>query len=356
MGSTALTPPRVLIVDAGGGHAEFLGDVLRTHGASAETRYVSWKDEDIRAAAEWADVVVCECGRTPTARLHPLETIVSLRADVPTVFLAAGDDVDAAARAAAAGATDVLLRVPGYLDQLPITVRQAHARAVRDADARLRMESMTRLIGEIEKDNATAQGLVAELQAAATTDALTGLANRRGFDQRAAEVFSIAARYDTELGVMVGDLDGLKLVNDVLGHEAGDEALRLAAATVRDILRRSDFAARVGGDEFAMLLPHTSAAGARLVAQRCREEFGRRVVALQTRLDAQHQARFGQPCNRRLGISLGISARRSSAGATLEGLLRSADADLYASKPAGRDRPSVETRIVSAQSVLRRAA
>jgi diguanylate cyclase (GGDEF)-like protein len=153
--------------------------------------------------------------------------------------------------------------------------------------------------------------LAAELLA--NTDALTSLDNRRGFD-------SAVQRRRTMAGttaVVLADLDNLKIINDSLGHDAGDEALRQAGLAIRSAVRPGDVAARLGGDEFAILLPDASVERARLVAERVRDAVA-----------AVHVDGFGL-----LSISTGVAARPND---TLLGALTEADADLYAAKRVGR--------------------
>ena len=96
-----------------------------------------------------------------------------------------------------------------------------------------------------------------KLQFNAATDALTGLYNRRLFDEYCDKELNRAKRYSHNLAVVILDLHKLKEVNDRYGHLQGDQVLRLAGATLRGTLRASDFAFRIGGDEFALLLPQT---------------------------------------------------------------------------------------------------
>ncbi|NQU58554.1 MAG: GGDEF domain-containing protein [Rhodospirillales bacterium] len=119
---------------------------------------------------------------------------------------------------------------------------------------------------ETAKENAKAaklliahlQDRIAELELLAETDELTGLPNRRGFDNLLQRVLSGVSRYD-EQGVLIYiDLDAFKPINDSCGHAAGDEVLRQVATLLRDGIRDTDFAGRMGGDEFAVLLTRTN--------------------------------------------------------------------------------------------------
>jgi diguanylate cyclase (GGDEF)-like protein len=149
-------------------------------------------------------------------------------------------------------------------------------------------------------------------------DALTGLGNRRAYQERIAVETARATRYEHSLSVCLFDVDDFRTVNDRLGHPGGDDVLR-GVARIFDESRVSDDAFRVGGDEFAILMPHTEPEEARLAAERLAEEvFG---AALGTG---------------GLGISFGV------AGATGDPVLAhaAADAELLAAKQRRRDRAS----------------
>lgn len=102
----------------------------------------------------------------------------------------------------------------------------------------------------------------------ATRDWLTGLYNRRYFEETLADHISAAARYNRELSLVLFDLDDFKQINDTHGHEAGDDALRLFADRLKDVARKADIVCRYGGDEFAIILPETSLSNARIFADR----------------------------------------------------------------------------------------
>jgi len=102
------------------------------------------------------------------------------------------------------------------------------------------------------------------------TDELTGLANRRQFDQALRRACLEARRYNRHLSVMEIDVDLFKAVNDTAGHKAGDELLKVVAETILECCRKADLPARLGGDEFGVLLPETASAGAAVVAERIR--------------------------------------------------------------------------------------
>ena len=120
-----------------------------------------------------------------------------------------------------------------------------------------------------------------KLQLNAVTDSLTGLYNRRLFSETFEKELNRAHRYGSPLGLVILDLHRFKEVNDKHGHPRGDDVLRAAAATLRKALRTSDSAFRIGGDEFALLLPQTDAAQALALSRRVETVFAEMLVPLQ---------------------------------------------------------------------------
>jgi diguanylate cyclase (GGDEF)-like protein/putative nucleotidyltransferase with HDIG domain len=163
--------------------------------------------------------------------------------------------------------------------------------------------------------------LIARLYDAARTDALTRLSNRRGFRELLDLDLERARRGETEMTVLVGDLDRFKEVNDRSGHQVGDAALQRVARVLHEGKRQIDSAARVGGEEFALILPDTSQDGAFVLAERLRcalrDEFAEDSVPIT--------------------ISFGL-ATYPRHGETAASLLRAADEALYAAKDSGRNR------------------
>ncbi|MBP0494468.1 sensor domain-containing diguanylate cyclase [Pararoseomonas indoligenes] len=163
----------------------------------------------------------------------------------------------------------------------------------------------------------------------AATDGLTGLANRRRFDEALATEWRRAAREGTWLALLLLDVDRFKMFNDRYGHLAGDDALRAVARALEATIRRpADLAARYGGEEFAVILPVTDAAGAREVAEQARSAIARAGIA--------HEANESGM----LTASIGVAAAQPDSATQPEPsiLVAAADAALYEAKRTGRNR------------------
>ena len=158
----------------------------------------------------------------------------------------------------------------------------------------------------------------------AASDPLTGLANRRAFDQYLVQQAEIAKRYGGPLSLIMLDIDHFKRVNDRLGHMVGDEVLRNVASQIRSALRAADFVARWGGEEFVVALPGTPLSGANETAERIRAAIAADASVVAT----------GEPV--RVTVSAGVASLGSGDGATA--LVQAADAALYRAKAEGRNR------------------
>jgi len=166
--------------------------------------------------------------------------------------------------------------------------------------------------------------------AVAVTDELSGLSSRRYFEARLAEEWSRRDRYETPLSIACFDLDRFKSVNDSLGHAAGDLVIRRFGEIVRGVVRASDLACRLGGEEFATLFPNTSAASARPVAERIRKALERE------RFEIDGKDFW-------VTVSAGVADAGPASEVDPRKLLARADQALYAAKAGGRNRVRVWT-------------
>ena len=172
---------------------------------------------------------------------------------------------------------------------------------------------------ELEKANR-------KLQEMSSTDALTGTRNRRHFDQAYASELKRMQRDGTDLSLLLLDIDHFKRINDTWGHQIGDECLRLVAQTIGQHIRRdSDTLARVGGEEFCILLPNTSAAGAIFLGETIRNA----IAVLSPEISGQRLS---------ITISIGIASSSQQLPMSPERLLNLADQALYRAKQQGRNR------------------
>ncbi|MCA9797779.1 MAG: GGDEF domain-containing protein, partial [Candidatus Eremiobacteraeota bacterium] len=153
-------------------------------------------------------------------------------------------------------------------------------------------------------------------------DPLTGATNRRYFGELAEVELARLARNGRPLSLAYIDLDNFKTVNDSMGHEAGDQVLTTVVRLMRENLRRPDVVARIGGDEFLLMMPETGLSQAQSVLQRLLE-------ACRTKMEEN-----GWP------IGMSIGAITTDQPAELEDLIRGADAQMYISKQSGKNRAS----------------
>ena len=168
--------------------------------------------------------------------------------------------------------------------------------------------------------------LMQELEQLAKTDVLTGLVNRRQFLELAELEITRSRRYNNMLTIMMMDIDYFKTVNDTYGHKAGDLVLQKLATICKDVLREVDIIGRLGGEEFAVLLPETVGMEAMDVAERIRQELENASVDLPD-----------QATTVKFTVSIGI-ATMTSRQETIDSLLQDADAALYQAKNSGRNK------------------
>ncbi len=245
--------------------------------------------------------------------------------DVPVIVLSAKDEPSLKAHGFAVGANDYLVKLP---DRLELVARIRHHSAgyisglQRDAAYRSLHASQEALAHANE-----------ELQKLAALDGLTGIANRRRFDEAARYEWQRGRRHGMPLSLLLCDVDSFKLYNDYFGHPAGDLCLKKTAAVLTNQLKRpADLAARYGGEEFALLLPETDMDGALALAEACRAELERLVLP-------HPRAECGV-----VTMSIGVACTVPGENRSLEELIEAADSALYAAKRGGRNRVQATIR------------
>jgi diguanylate cyclase (GGDEF)-like protein/PAS domain S-box-containing protein len=224
----------------------------------------------------------------------------------------------------------------GAISEARITYRSRHREAKEiwiESTMRVTRNSGTGAIDgvvAISRDVTQQRNAAEKLAALATLDGLTGLANRRHFDERLREEWARAYREGTSLSLLILDVDHFKKFNDRYGHPAGDACLlAIAHAIAAEARRPADLAARYGGEEFVMLLPNTDSVGCELVGERIRQGLRQLCIPHAQNLPS-----------RRVTVSLGgatiqLHVDRPSESSSL---VQTADRALYAAKESGRDR------------------
>ncbi|WP_416051681.1 diguanylate cyclase [Cupriavidus basilensis] len=239
--------------------------------------------------------------------------------DIPIIVLSTKEDPLMKSAAFAAGANDYLVKLP---DTIELVARiRYHSRSYlnlqqRDEAYRALRQSQQQLL----ETNL-------ELQRLTNSDGLTGLSNRRYFDEYLGAEWKRANREQSQLALLMIDVDSFKAYNDTYGHVAGDEVLRRVARVIREnCARPADLPARFGGEEFAMILPSTSPGGARLLAEKVRRA-----------IDSLQVPHSGSPVGQHVTVSIGGTAIVPGADLPFSRIVEIADAGLYQAKRNGRN-------------------
>jgi two-component system chemotaxis family response regulator WspR len=240
--------------------------------------------------------------------------------DIPVVVLSSREDPAMKAEAFGAGANDYLIKWPDSIELLArihyhskwfITLQQRNEafRALRVSQRKLAESNL-------------------QLQRLVAMDGLTGIPNRRNFDDRLDEEWKRSVREQNWLTLIMVDIDHFKQFNDLYGHITGDDCLKAVAGAISGcLLRPTDMAARFGGEEFALILPGTDQNGAEFVAEKVRKA----VEMLSIPHGRSTTSDF-------VTVSLGVAATVPRNNSQANSLLSQADDALYAAKEAGRNR------------------
>jgi diguanylate cyclase (GGDEF)-like protein len=289
---------------------------------------ISGQDDDSRRPAVDAIQEALRTGRRPEAADELAPEVLSLVDEL--------GDISRFAMALSKGDLDQSLHRPGLmagaLKGLQGALRHVSWQAQRVASGDLSQrvdfmgefaEAFNLMVEALADARATMEAQNARLEELATTDALTGVWNRRKFNELVGAELRRAQRYGAALSLCILDVDHFKRVNDTFGHDAGDAVLRELSDLARGEIREVDSLARWGGEEFVVLTPDVPVAGCAELAERIRTACAAHVF----------------PAVGRVTVSIGVTGL--SAGDTADALFVRADGALYRAKQGGRNR--VET-------------
>ncbi len=295
-------PAHVLVVDDEPAVAAHISSIVEDCGHRVSACH-TWT-EALRAFGRGDIDLVLMDAVMPTVDGFKLTRILRSRAStyVPIVFLTGLADVNARVSGIDAGGDDFLTKP---IDALELRVRMT---------AMLRIRSLTKALEEKTRT----------LSRIASMDALTGIGNRRSFDERIRSELEQASSSGESLAVLLLDIDHFKSVNDTFGHQVGDDLLRAFGRLLAESTRACDLPYRYGGEEFAILCPNSTASSACHLAERVRSAFELR--------SKDASAAGSRTCS--IGVA-GTDVLGSQS--TPEDLLGAADASLYRAKDSGRN-------------------
>jgi diguanylate cyclase (GGDEF)-like protein len=257
---------------------------------------------------------------------------VLAKCDRPVIVVTGENVRQTASQAIRAGAYDYIVKAGDYLFTFPVIVEKNHeAWKVKQENKRLH-EQQQQAAREISLKNQQLKDSLQKLEQMAATDPLTGLYNRRHFGEVLERYFAESARYGKDLACIMCDLDGYKKLNDTLGHQFGDKILQVTAKIITWNLRVMDVAARYGGDEFVVLLPHASAELAQNVGERIHSQFVFQMKSL-------------VPAELSLTMSMGISSVLHNRPTHSDLLVALADEALYDAKHRGKNQTIISDKV-----------
>ncbi len=240
--------------------------------------------------------------------------------DVPIIMVTSLDNADDLKKAFDAGANDYITKPVNEIELL--SRLQSSLKLKSEVDRRKeREQELLEVTGQLEK-------AVKELNRLSSLDGLTGIPNRRSFDETLSREWKRAVRHERVLSMIFMDIDYFKLYNDTYGHLAGDDCLKKTAGLLQSAMQRgSDFLFRYGGEEFVALLPETRLAGAMVIAENMRNK-----------VEAAELENSGSKISNRVTISLGAAEIYPTEYNEQADIINTADEALYTAKETGRNR------------------
>lgn len=328
----------VLVVDNDAGRRAAIADTVIAAFVSPVIQQCAWLDHLRPRVGLHADLAILTPERQTPGEPDALVDILRTFSATPTIVLTDPAEPQRAVNAVLEGASDALVMEPSYLQLLPSHMKRAMTRAHFQNVLDRRSESTTSYAGtrtldtlhQTRQENTRLRSRLVTLRAAALLDPLTGLANRRALDSHLSRLWDAATLCDTDVSCLVVDVDNFKRLNDTHGHALGDRVLTLVAMILLEQCRQDDIAARMGGDEFVVLLPGASTEQAEQVASRIQHGFHAALPRLN----------IADPCT----LSIGVASRKRNLPARAEDLIVHADEAMYIAKRAGKNRVELGVR------------
>lgn len=322
-------PIQVLILEDDPDTAMLIADSLTDYFGPNCYRTIATLKEARTTSLDDVDLVLSDYHLPDGNGLQALEVLLERRSDIPVIMVTSEREIQTVTEAIRAGAYDYVVKSDQMFEMIPLTIeKNLEVSRIKQQNTKLQKD-LEDSLQQIRESNAQLSEMVDRLEAMAHTDALTGVFNRRHLNNILGRMFAESHRYHTELTCLMMDLDGFKSVNDTLGHQCGDEVLVAMARVIRDTAREADIAARYGGDEFVILMPHTNGKTAMMFVERLRVRFA---SCWQEVIGDQHADSIS------LSVSVGVASTRMSHPRSGEELIVHADNALYAAKNAGKDR------------------
>jgi two-component system cell cycle response regulator len=317
---------KLLIIEDDADQRDLIVETLEDHFGKGTVVGVGSRAEALRHDPATFDMILSDYNLPDGNGMALLEEI-RRRCTTPFIMVTGENVGTIAAEAIRKGATDYVVKFGDYLFTIPLMIEKNLTVAnVKRENESLRQE-VERALAELRDKNAQLEDSLRRVEEMAATDPLTGLYNRRHFSRVLDQLFAEAQRMGTDLACVMIDMDGFKQLNDSFGHQRGDQLLMIAGKVISANMRRMDVAARYGGDEFVLLLPHAGSADAVAVGHRIREEFR-----------TASEGTVSKPLS--VTMSMGVASLRSSRAPGAEQLVGLADKALYQAKQNGRDRIS----------------
>ncbi|QOV90811.1 GGDEF domain-containing response regulator [Humisphaera borealis] len=324
---------KLLIIEDDVDQRDLIRETLEDHFGAGTVVGVDSKRAALDQDLASFDLILSDYNLTDGTGMELLSEIQK-RCTTPVIMVTGENVGHIAAEAIQRGATDYVVKVGDYLFTIPLVVQKnLQVAKVKRENESLRLE-LEQTLDALKEKNLLLEESLKKVEEVAATDPLTGLYNRRHFGRVFEQLFSEAQRYTQNLSCVMIDLDGYKQLNDKHGHQVGDQILVVVGKVIGANMRKMDVAARYGGDEFILLLPHASAEEAAGVADRIRAEYKQGGTTL-------FQKTLPNEVIPPLTMSIGIAALRDvpqSIPSYADQLIARADASLYRSKKDGRNR------------------